>query len=149
MRRIPRKSAGPPAGHGGRPPGPGWPKAGGLTSQPSSLQAEIRKDFRVRFVLREDRVARVAVLRDHAAVARLVLAVVAPKTTEKILMAQVVRVRSPPHLHRREDVSEIDLPGLVRGCLDLGAMGTVDVRILRPIEVDEPFADLRRCRVAV
>src|SRR5262245_62603339 len=92
-------------------------------------QSEIREHLGVRLVLGEDRVARVAVLRDRAAVAGLVRLVVAAEAAQEILVADVVGMGAPAELHAREDVAEVDPLDRDARALHEGAALLVDLRV--------------------
>ena len=75
----------------------------------------------------------VAVLHDHLAVLRLVVAIVAAKTAREIHVTQVVGVGTPGDAHGRENISIVNVHERLCGLLNIGAASVIDAEIVRAI----------------
>ena len=85
----------------------------------------------------------IAILLDHAAVGRLVLIVVAAEAARRVHVAEVVLVRSPGHLHRREDVAADRAAARHDGVVDVGAVRGDERRVVLAVEAAQRRGDLR------
>src|SRR5687768_7719687 len=114
-----------------------------------SFQAKVGKDLRVGFVLRQHGVTRAAVLGDRRAVGALVAVVVTAEAAGKVLVADVVGVGAPAHLHVGKHVAAVDLLQRAGRGLDLPAVRAEGVRVLLLVERRQVPGDAARRRLAV
>src|SRR5713101_8735137 len=90
----------------------------------------------------------------HAAVLRVVAAIVAAKASWIVVVSKVVRVRTPRDFHEGEHILAIDCAESLRGPFDLRLLLLPHVRMLSAIKVFEARSDLRlsialRCVVSL
>src|SRR6266849_9624215 len=82
------------------------------------FQSQIAQNFGILFFHRQQIVAGGTVVRNGLAIGADVATVMTPETAGKIVMPEVVRVYTPGHLHRRENVSQVDASHALRGLFD-------------------------------
>src|SRR6056297_3847399 len=104
------------------------------------LGIQLLQDLRVLLAGRQHGVTQVAAARDPLALRGLVITVVAPEASRRVLaaadrrMAAVIRIGVPAHIHVREDVPAVDVAeGLGRGFYGRRLLDR-DLRIIVPVE---------------
>jgi len=94
-----------------------------------AVEPQICQKFWVRLLNRQQIVAGSAILRHHVSSRVGVVAVMAPKATGRVVVANVVRIRSPCDFHRRKYVAVINCQKSMASLLDLPRLLPVDFRI--------------------
>src|ERR1019366_3984587 len=112
------------------------------------LHAKIRKHFRVFLLHRQQVVARTAIIGDGPAIGAGMTAVMAAEAARRIIVPNVIRVSAPGQTHVREDVAQVDLRHLVTRLLHHRAPRLIDLRVIRPIEIDDFASDVLLCHIA-
>src|SRR5215813_620615 len=106
-----------------------------MVGEPSLLKADVGQDLGILLFHREYAMACIAIVGDGLAVSADMAAVMTTETARRIVVAKVVRVHAPSHIHFRENIAKVDLPDAVCGLLNERAARIVNGRIFRMVKV--------------
>src|SRR5579863_3922943 len=98
------------------------------------FDSQVRQNLGILLLHRQHGVTRVAVVRDSLAVGARVASVVTPEASREIRMTQIVGIRTPGDVHRRENITEINRLHAADRSLEQSALLVVNIRVRLLIE---------------